>query len=191
MTRAPARAAPPPPPAENGDGASANERLLAAAKTDNEDLLQSAFDHNVNVNHQDGLGNTALHYAVLHGSTDVLEHILDHDHCDPDIRNRLDGDTPLHIAVRQRWDDQPGMRLYLVGSLLEAGAGMLIKNRHNERAVDLLPPYREGADPSSDDEKVRAMIRRAQAETQVAEAGDVVEDDDDIFDPNDVASDSD
>lgn len=77
-----------------------------------------------------------------------------------------------------------------------------IKNRHNERAVDLLPPHREGADPSSDDEKVRAMIRRAQAETQVAAAGDVVEgelsrgsadadDDDDVFDPNDVASDSD
>lgn len=43
----------------------------------------------------------------------MLEHILDHESCDPDIRNRLDGDTPLHIAVRQRWDDQPGMRLYL------------------------------------------------------------------------------
>lgn len=79
--------------------------------------------------------------SVLNGSTDVLEHILDHDSCDPDIRNRLDGDTPLHIAVRQRWEDQPGMRLYLgrskprwqiempvlttVGSLLEAGADML------------------------------------------------------------------
>jgi hypothetical protein len=53
------------------------------------------------------------HNSVLHGSTDVLEHILDHESCDPDIRNRLDGDTALHIAVRQRWDDQPGMRLYL------------------------------------------------------------------------------
>jgi hypothetical protein len=80
MSRAPARAAPPPPPTENGDGASASEssgahtarrtapasashlrhpltadeRLLAAAKTDNEDLLESAFDQLTSVNHQDG-----------------------------------------------------------------------------------------------------------------------------------------
>lgn len=59
-------------------------------------------------------------HSVLNGSTDVLEHILDHDHCDPDIRNRLDGDTPLHIAVRQRWEDHPGMRLYLGASSLTA-----------------------------------------------------------------------
>jgi hypothetical protein len=81
----------------------------------------------------------------MNGSTDILEHLLDHDSCDPDVRNRLGGDTPLHIAVRQKWEDQPGMRLYLgelaarlavrayacpmvnradppVGSLLEAGA---------------------------------------------------------------------
>lgn len=81
----------------------------------------------------------------MNGSTDILEHLLDHDSCDPDVRNRLGGDTPLHIAVRQKWEGQPGMRLYLgelaaqmaaranasptddradspVGSLLEAGA---------------------------------------------------------------------
>lgn len=76
------------------------------------------------------------YHSVMNGSTDVLEHILDHDSCNPDVRNRLNGDTPLHIAVRQRWEDHPGMRLYigeswmsasltLVGSLLEAGADML------------------------------------------------------------------
>lgn len=66
-----------------------------------------------------------------------------------------------------------------------------------------MPPSREGADPESDDEKVRAMIRHAQATTMVASAGDVVvgeclevgeadlADDDDLIDPNDIASDSD
>lgn len=52
-------------------------------------------------------------HRIMNGSTDVLEHILDHESCNPDVRNRLGGDTPLHIAVRQRWEDQPGMRLYL------------------------------------------------------------------------------
>lgn len=136
------------------------------------------------------------HLSIANGSTDILEHLLEHDSCDPDVRNRLAGDTPLHIAVRQRWEDHPGMRLYLgvwacgaeltaVGSLLEAGADQLcerlmlttnnrIKNRHNERPADALPPWHEGADLESDDEKVRGMLRRALAETMVASSGDVV-----------------
>lgn len=57
----------------------------------------------------------------MNGSTDILEHLLDHDSCNPDVRNRLGGDTPLHIAVRQKWEDQPGMRLYL-GKLAAGGA---------------------------------------------------------------------
>ncbi|RSH87657.1 uncharacterized protein EHS24_000170 [Apiotrichum porosum] len=190
MSTAPSRSAPPPPPPQEEDGASANERLLAAAKTDNEELLESAFNQLDDVNFVDGMGNTAVHYAVMNGSTDVLEHILAHDSCNPDIRNRLAGDTPLHIAVRNKWEDHPGMRLYLVGSLLEAGADQLIKNRHNERPADALPQWHAGVDPEADDEKVRSMLRRAAAETMVASSGDVVEEDD-IIDPNDVASDSD
>ena len=80
---------------------------------------------------------------IIQASTNVLEHILCHDSCDVDLRNRLNGDTPLHIAVRQRWEGMQGLRLYLgecsrpkckkspyelislfvtVESLLEAGA---------------------------------------------------------------------
>lgn len=50
-----------------------------------------------------------------------------------------------------------------------------VKNRHNERPGDLLPPWRDTADPESDDEKVRAMLRRVEAESMVASSGDVVE----------------
>lgn len=83
-----------------------------------------------------------------------------------------------------------------------------IKNRHNERPADALPQWHAGVDPEADDEKVRSMLRRAAAETMVASSGDVVEGacflntsgssradvcsaEDDIIDPNDVASDSD
>jgi hypothetical protein len=51
--------------------------------------------------------------SVKNASTDVLEYILNHDDCDPDLRNRLDGDTPLHIAVRDKFADHPGARLYM------------------------------------------------------------------------------
>ncbi|KAL1410308.1 hypothetical protein Q8F55_004314 [Vanrija albida] len=192
MTTAPSRSAPPPPPNdESADGASANEQLLAAAKTDNEELLVSALNQLEDVNYADGLGNTALHYAVIHGSTDVLEHLLEHDSIHLDLRNRLQGDTPLHIAIRQRYEEHPAARLYIVGSLLEAGADQLVKNRHGQRPGDALPPFSENADPESDDEKIRSMLRRVLAETMVASSGDVVDEDDDIIDPNDVASDSD
>ncbi|WWC69032.1 uncharacterized protein I206_102968 [Kwoniella pini CBS 10737] len=188
----PTRAAPPPPPPVNGEdesGASPNERLLAAAKHDNEEMFEDALNEVQDVNYVDGLGNTALHYAIIHASTSILEPLLEHETCDVDIRNRLQGDTPLHIAVRNRWEEHEGLRLYLVGHLLEAGADTKIRNRYNQKPIDLLPPPSD--DPESDDEKIRAAIRRTEAEEMVADKGDVVEEDDDIVDPNDIASDSD
>lgn len=65
----------------------------------------------------------------MNGSTDVLEHILAHDSCNPDIRNRLAGDTPLHIAVRNKWEDHPGMRLYL-GALDSGHTVMAVQVMH-------------------------------------------------------------
>ena len=42
-----------------------DERLLAAAKTDNEELLEAAFaDPDCNVNWQDGLGNTGVSSSI-------------------------------------------------------------------------------------------------------------------------------
>ncbi|KGB78379.2 hypothetical protein CNBG_3941 [Cryptococcus deuterogattii R265] len=193
MSAAPSRSAPPPPPPEDdSQGASANERLLAAAKTDNEGMLEDALKELSDVNQPDGLGNTALHYAIIHASTNVLEPILCHDTCDVDLKNRLQGDTPLHIAVRNRWDQYEGLRLWLVRSLLEAGADTTIRNRHNERPIDILPRAEPNADPSSDNEKIRSALRQAEAEASLALSDAVVDDDDEAeVDPDDVASDSD
>jgi hypothetical protein len=48
-----------------------------------------------------------------------------------------------------------------------------VKNRRNERPADALPQWHAGLNPESDDEKVRSMLRRAQASTMVASSGDV------------------
>ena len=82
-----------------------------------------------------------------------------------------------------------------------------IRNRYNERPIDLLPPSYPGVDAESDDEKIRAAIRRAEAEAALGDRGDIVDgqsslsvmvlgryadwSEDDLVDPNDVASDSD
>ena len=57
--------------------------------------------------------------SASHGSMDVLEHILSHDECDVDPVNRLEGATPLHLAVRL--EDEETKKL-VVSSLLDAGA---------------------------------------------------------------------
>lgn len=49
----------------------------------------------------------------------MLEHILSHEECDVDPVNRLEKATPLHLAVAT---EDPEVRVYLVESLLEAGA---------------------------------------------------------------------
>ena len=45
-------------------------------------------------------GNTPLHFAAKHGQTDIILHLLSSKECNPNVQNK-DGDTPLHIAVRE------------------------------------------------------------------------------------------
>ena len=90
----------------------------------------------------------ALHYAYVvsaslssianhtcsaaKGSTDVLEHILSHEDCDVDPINRLEGATPLHLAIRL---DDPDLRKHVVESLLDAGADTTYGIHHHANTV--------------------------------------------------------
>lgn len=62
---------------------------------------------------------TEAYARVLNESINVLPHILSHDKCDVDPINRLEGSTPLHLAVKL---EDPEARLHFVEELLEAGA---------------------------------------------------------------------
>ncbi|GAB1526068.1 ankyrin repeats [Rhizoctonia solani] len=150
------------------EGASLHERVLSAAKTDNVSLFDEILEEVSNekpfdINYQDGLGNTALHYAARSASILVLEKILEYEHplhegeggCDVDLQNRIDGYTPLHLAVRIKDADE---RLAVVESLLDAGADDTIKDKHGQRAIDVVP---------ADDEDVRRLFRKAEAERRV------------------------
>ncbi|KAF6748364.1 ankyrin repeat-containing domain protein [Ephemerocybe angulata] len=152
---------------EEFTGASNNERLLAAARSDNEELLLEVFEEKgFDINCQDGLGNTPLHNAVLHCSTDVLEHILSHEDCDVDPINRIDKATPLHLAVQL---EEPDLRLHIVESLLDAGADTTIKDKNGFTVLDLV---------SSDDQAVLTAIRKSKASNAIS-VSDIANDDDD------------
>ncbi|KAI0027732.1 hypothetical protein K488DRAFT_81003 [Vararia minispora EC-137] len=147
-------------------GASNNERLIAAARGDNEEILLEVFEEgDFDINFQDGLGNTGV---ASGGCTDVLEHILSHEDCDVDPINRLEKATPLHLAVRI--EDQE-MRKYIVESLLEAGADTTIKDKEGEAALDYVPEH---------DEETRALFRKAQAQASIS-MDDIADDDDDFL----------
>jgi hypothetical protein len=66
---------------------------------------------------------------------------------------------------------------YLVSSQRRRRVELIsrIRNRHNERPIDLLPPSYPGADAESDEEKIRAAIRRSEAEAALGDRGDVVD----------------
>ncbi|KAI9000682.1 ankyrin [Trametes punicea] len=149
------------------EGASNNERLLAAARSDNEDMLLEVFEQgNFDINAQDGLGNTALHYAASYGYLDTLEHLLEYDGCDVDLQNRLENATPLHLAMRI---EDPDLRKAVVSSLLDAGADTRIKDKNGETALDLVPP---------EDTEIRALMRKAQAQASISQ--DDVADEDEV-----------
>jgi len=147
-------------------GASNNERLRYAARTDDEDMLLEIFNHpdSFDINAVDGLGNTVLHIAVANGSVNNLEHILSHDECDVDPQNRLGKQTPLHLAMAL---DNPGLRLHIVQSLLDAGANTRIKDKNGDTALDLAHP----------NEELKKAIRKAQAMASISR-DDIADDDD-------------
>lgn len=86
------------------------------------------------INHADGLGNTALHYACENVSVNVLDPILE-EQVDVDAQNRIEGNAPLHVACHIANEEA---RNWLVGELLEAGASTQTRNRAGLRPVDLV-----------------------------------------------------
>jgi len=180
-----------------GGGASANERLLSSAKQNSEALFQEVEEQGgYDINFQDRLGNTALHYAVLRQSPHVMELILEHEGADVDLRNK-EGQTPLLCAVEI---EHPVVMYEMTKSLLEAGADTTLRNSRTKESVsDILSkrirtrrPVSEGAPGSGDEEsKLMKLIEEAEADRQI-DQDDIASDDasgDNAVDEDDVASD--
>jgi len=145
-----------------------SRQLLEAARTDNLELLNEVFAKpgEYDINFQDGIGNTALHYAASHCSPEVLNELLEHEGCDVDYTNRVEGATPLHLAVKI---EERELRAYITDCLLDAGANMFIKDKKGQVPLDYVP---------EDDEETRKAFRRRQVQNSVSRA-DIADDEDD------------
>ncbi|CCD23658.1 ankyrin repeat-containing protein ANK1 NDAI_0B06270 [Naumovozyma dairenensis CBS 421] len=129
------------------EGASLKEQLLDASRRNNVDLLEQIFTTLDNDEEKiadlintakDPLGNTALHLSCKYGSWEVLDKILDQEgDIEIDPKNDMDGDTPLHSAVRYA-QDEPEHGEFIAQNLIEVGADPRIRNNHNQKPIDLI-----------------------------------------------------
>uniref|UniRef100_A0A224YX76 Alpha-latrotoxin n=1 Tax=Rhipicephalus zambeziensis TaxID=60191 RepID=A0A224YX76_9ACAR len=93
---------------------------------------------NAQLNLQDRVGETALHYAAQHHKVDLVQLLL----LNADSPSRLvsiannAGDTALHMACRSPGPEQGR----LVRLLIQHGAPVGALNKEGMRPVDLLPP---------------------------------------------------
>ena len=125
-------------------GATPRELLLEACRRDNVELLNDVLHTSSSIDllntARDGVGNFCLHVAASYGSCmgpfpclqtvltradEVLDKLLDQEGLEVDPLDRLDGDTPLHKAVRyvngQNQSEWRGAAS-IVELLLDAGA---------------------------------------------------------------------
>lgn len=126
------------------DGASLAEQLVEAARRNNLELLgaiqaqaQAPGQFRDLINScRDSMGLTALHLCCKYGNYEVLDVLLDVEGVEIDPLDRLDGETPLHFSVRY-CAAEPEHGLFIVETLIEAGADPRIRNKNGEKPVDL------------------------------------------------------
>lgn len=89
-------------------GSAKNNILYAACNVDNNyDIIKLIVDANINLNHRNSAGNTALHALVTNANTryniDIIKYLIDCN-ADPTIRSKT-ADTLLHTACIYFADD--------------------------------------------------------------------------------------
>ncbi|KAI8087198.1 ankyrin repeat-containing domain protein [Thamnidium elegans] len=121
---------------DNNPGATDDDLLLAACRNDQDEMLEDVLkEGDVDINHADGLGDTALHYCSRFGSLTCLEMIVDIPNVNVNLRNKQ-GNTPLHLAVQ--YEEDPEVAVSMVDILLDSGADPRIRNKANSTVADFV-----------------------------------------------------
>ncbi|RKF79919.1 Ankyrin repeat-containing protein [Golovinomyces cichoracearum] len=166
---------------EDEQGASKSEQLIDAARRNNTDLLNDIIKsvpdpeelaHLLN-NTKTPLGSHIYHEAAANGNYEVIDILLDQEGFECDPKTRIEGDTPLHSAVRYfnqlpkpLHPDAVPFAHELIFMMIESGSDPRVKNKAN------LTPY-QLADPQNED--IRRIIQDAMDAEQMK--GDFVMED--------------
>ncbi|KAH6667536.1 putative ankyrin repeat-containing protein [Halenospora varia] len=140
---------------EEIEGATPGEQLVEACRRGNTDLLQEIIDNAggperaaILLNDTKSvLGNHLYHEAALRGNYEIIDILLDQEGFECDPISRIEGDTPLHSAIRFiNTLPQPisPHNLEFASSLLtmmtEAGSDPRIRNKAHLTAAQLCDP---------------------------------------------------
>ncbi|ROW16377.1 hypothetical protein VPNG_02709 [Cytospora leucostoma] len=141
-------------PTRQALGASAKELLIEAARRNNVELLQETLEGKSDEEVADLLNNTTTvmgnhlyHEAAIHGNYEIIDFLLDQENFECDPTNRLEGDTPLHSAIRWINSEPEAQREFgnaLVDMMLEAGSNPRVKNKGGLTAYQLVDPRNAG-----------------------------------------------
>ncbi|KAK4649005.1 uncharacterized protein QC761_115150 [Podospora bellae-mahoneyi] len=143
----------PPKEEESHEGASTAELLIASCRSNNPTLLLSLLPQDdedaaaaLLNNTTTVMGNHLYHEAASRGHYEIIDTLLDQPGFECDPVNRLEGDTPLHTAIRWINSEPPEQRDFgnaLVEMMLEAGSNPRIKNKGGLTALQLVDPRNE------------------------------------------------
>ncbi|OAA46994.1 ankyrin repeat domain containing protein [Metarhizium rileyi] len=136
--------------AEEHEGASTRELLIEACRRNNTDLLTDVLANKPDAEITTLLnttttimGNHLYHEAASHGNYEIIDLLLDQPSFECDPVNRLEGDTPLHTAIRWLNAEPIAQRAFgkaLVEMMLEAGSNPRVKNKGGLTALQLVDP---------------------------------------------------
>ncbi|KAM0439621.1 hypothetical protein ACHAPT_000713 [Fusarium lateritium] len=135
---------------EEHDGASVKEILIEACRRNNTDLLTECLEGKSDpeitklLNETTTvMGNHLYHEAASRGNYEIIDLLLDQPDFECDPVTRLDGDTPLHTAIRWINSEPPAQRPFgnaLVEMMLEAGSSPRVKNKARLTPYQLVDP---------------------------------------------------
>ncbi|KAL7319689.1 hypothetical protein PS15m_002796 [Mucor circinelloides] len=112
-----------------------NDLMLAACRNDLDEMLEDIFkEGDFDINHTDDLGDTALHYTARFGSLTCMELLLKVPNINVNLKNKKEGNTPLHLAVQ--YEEDPEVALNMVDILIDAGADPRIQNNAKSTVED-------------------------------------------------------
>ncbi|CAG9312429.1 unnamed protein product [Blepharisma stoltei] len=146
------------PGQKNSDG---NDTLLLAAAQGYAKVIQFLLQHNQDPTVVNNFNNNIVHEAALHGHSELVEILLAIEVPFLNSKN-IEGDTPLHIAVKNNHAD-------VAVALLRKGASIQIKNNHGQTVNEIVSQEAKDVFAAKHPDLIRALATRVKPQARKPE----------------------